>query len=220
MTLIAAVFFGGLGAIALFVGFRRRAAFERLAERYGLKYYHEGDAPVYLPAEFIDEVKRGIVVDAEVRRAVAGRIDGTPVACCELRRFRARSGGGEQGYYSLAVGLFDLSEPLPEFSLDPEKLRHKVSARTRDTDIDFDDSPRFSKTYLLRGEEEGRVREIVSKPVRDFLERHPNRCVRCYGSQLVYYRPVRLLKWAAFRPRPVEALLNEGLELTRLLRRS
>lgn len=221
MTLIALSFFGGLGALAFFINYRRGIGFERLAERYGMTYYDAADESVALPPEFIEEVESGIIVETGIRRALTGDVDGIGVRVCELLRYRQRSSGGLRGHYTLGVVSFDLSElNLPSFSLQPEKLRHKLVELTRLSDIDFADSPRFSRRYLLRGEDEKAIREAFHPPLRDFLGRRPGRCIRSYSGRIVYYRPVRLLRWSVFRPRAVERLLKEASELVRLLDRS
>lgn len=220
MALIALGFFGGLGALAFWIHERRRAGFEKLAARLGLTFEEEVEQPVWLPPEFIAEIETGIVVSTAVRRVLHGSVDGLDVAVCELLRYRARSNGGERGHYSLSVVSVSLPENgLAAFSLQPERLRDKLAELKRGADIDFDDSPDFSRKYLLRGENEEAIRAVFDRHTRDFLARHPGRCVWCYGSQIVYYRPAKLLRWAAFRPSAAERLMNEALHFVRLLRR-
>lgn len=218
MALIALGFFGALGGLAFFIHERRRIGFEKLARRRGLEFHEVAPDSVRLPGDFIREVETGMIVNSAHRRALEFEDENRRILVCELLRYRAGSGGGERGHYALIVGMIRFKgRDLPRFLLDPEKIFHKLSDLKKREDIDFDDTPRFSRRYLLRGDSEPAIRAFFTPARRAFFERHPGLHVRSYGETLVLYRSPGLLRWAAFRPRLAERLLDETLELARAL---
>lgn len=218
MALIALGFFGALAGVAFFIHERRRIGFEKLARRRGLMFHELAPKSVRLPEDFIREVETGIVVNSTHRRVLELDADKGRVKICELLRYRARSEGGQRGYYSLSVAMIEFPDrELPRFSLDPEKLRHKLVDLKKGEDIDFEDSAGFSGKYLLRGDSEPAIRDFFTPGRRAFFERHPRLHLRSYGSVVVFYRIPRLLRWSAFRPGPAERLLDEALEIRQAL---
>ncbi len=59
---------------------------------------------------------------------------------------------------------------LPNFTLRPENLFHKIGQVFGYQDIDFDSHPEFSKRYLLKGENESEVRSTFSADTLAFYE--------------------------------------------------
>lgn len=59
---------------------------------------------------------------------------------------------------------------LPSFFLFPETIASKIKVLFGGADINFPDSPRFSDKYILRGQDEARVRAIFSPALRQALE--------------------------------------------------
>src|SRR2546422_3151571 len=55
---------------------------------------------------------------------------------------------------------------LPTFMLTPEDLRAKLAVLFGGQDVDFDDSPEFSRRYRLRGTDEDAVRALDRKSTR------------------------------------------------------
>jgi hypothetical protein len=218
MALIAAGFFGGLGVAAFLLHERRRRGFEALARRRGLTFHEIAPRSVRLPEDFIREVESAFIVGSAIRRALEIERDGGRVFVCELLRYRARSGGGERGHYGLNVAMIEgEGVDIPEFALDPEKLRHKLADLKSGGDIDFGDSPGFSSRHVLRGSHEAAIRDWFTPERRAFFEQHPGWHVRGYGSRLVLFRRAGLLQWAAFRPASAERLLDAAIDFQTLL---
>jgi hypothetical protein len=82
-------------------------------------------------------------------------------------------GSGKSKYtYRQTVTLFQTSRlKLPQFLLKPENLFHKIGEVFGAKDIDFLDSPGFSKKYLLKSCFENEIRKIFSKEIRDAFEK-------------------------------------------------
>jgi len=219
MTLIALGFFGGLAGFVFWLRERRRAGFEALAERYGLAYYEDGSRAATPPADFAAEIVGGLVVDSRVGQALVGEVEGVSIAVCEVLRLRASSGGSERRHYSLCVAFAALSgAELPAFAMEPRTLWHRLPGRGRTGAVEFSETPAFARCYAVTGDDAEAIRGALQTPVREFMARHPDRRVRCYGSELAWFRPARMLRWSAFRPSAAEDLLAETLAFLRLLR--
>ena len=221
MTLIALGFFGGLAGFVFWLRERRRAGFEALAERYGMEYYEDGSRAVMPPAEFTEEIVGGLVVDSRVGQALVGEVQGMSIAVCEVLRFRASSGGSERRHYSLCVAFVTLpGVELPVFAMNPRSVWRRLPGWGLSQGVDFAETPAFARRYAVTGGDAESIRGAIRTPLREYMARLPGRCVRCYGSELAWFRPARMLRWSAFRPSEADRLLAETVAFLRLLRES
>jgi hypothetical protein len=97
---------------------------------------------------------------------------------------------------------------LPLFTLRPEHLFHKLGQAFGYQDIDFEDHPVFSETYLLQGPDEDRIRSLFTEQVRSYYTRHASLCTEGQGRQLAFYRAERRVDSGA-----IEGFLQEGLDV-------
>jgi hypothetical protein len=104
--------------------------------------------------------------------------------------------------------LTDHALHLPSFSLRPENFFHRVGQMFGYQDIDLDQHPEFSRAYLLRGEQEARVRQAFTGAVADFFERRSGSCAAGLGRELLFWRPGRLIE-----PGELDGLIQDGQEL-------
>ncbi len=81
-----------------------------------------------------------------------------------------------------------VGETLPEFSLQPENLLHKIGGLLGYQDIDFEENPGFSGRYLLRGPQEDAIRRLFTSEVLDFFDQRPGWCVEAGGDWIVVFR--------------------------------
>ena len=102
---------------------------------------------------------------------------------------------------------------LPTFSLRPEGVFHKIGKWFGYRDIDFESHPRFSSSYLLRGEDEEAVRAVFPDHVLEHFEERPGVCAEGCGGRLVYYRSQTRIP-----PTDVRPLLEEGFQVLGLFR--
>ena len=73
-------------------------------------------------------------------------------------------------------------------------------------DIDFDQYPEFSKSYLLRGKLESEVRLLFSHKVITWFENNKNLYVEGSGNRILYYRRRKRVK-----PEEIRDFMNEGM---------
>ena len=97
---------------------------------------------------------------------------------------------------------------LPNFALRPENLFHKIGGVLGYQDIDFESHPKFSKTFLLRGNDEPKIRDIFKNEVLNFFESLEEISVEGGDNQLILYRhQVRIA------PEELEQFMDEGFQV-------
>lgn len=69
-------------------------------------------------------------------------------------------------------GLFELPSPAGEALFRPETMVDKLSELLRRTEVDFDESPAFSKRYFVPASDEAKLRQAMSKEVLDHIATH------------------------------------------------
>ena len=118
------------------------------------------------------------------------------------------SGKSQTNYYQTVIGFEHPGWDFPRFVLRPERFWDNVKGRFGAEDIDFDDSPVFSKKYFLQGPEEARIRQLFHGGLRDFFTQHLNWYIEADGNRII-------LCQARQRRKPAELItfLKEGLAL-------
>lgn len=107
--------------------------------------------------------------------------------------------------------VWDLEDAtLPSFSLAPEGWFSRLGEIFGMQDIDFPDAAEFSRTYRLKGTDEGAIRAYFTPDIRQFFAVTPDQQVAGGGRFLFWYRFGRL-------PDPDE--LDEWLEQGSHIRR-
>ncbi|HNW92735.1 MAG TPA: hypothetical protein PKM88_07500 [bacterium] len=100
---------------------------------------------------------------------------------------------------------------LPQFSLHPENLGHKLLAMFGMQDVDFADDPEFSRRFLLRGADEDAVRARFSPLCRAALAPHAGWSLEGDGEWLVLYRNETLCPPAGLQKFIADARIISGL---------
>jgi len=122
--------------------------------------------------------------------------------------------GGGQSSDTVRQSVIYFRSPelnLPQFALRPENLFHNIGGVFGYQDIDFDSHPQFSKKYLLRGNDEQKVRELFATEVLGFFEGQDGISTEGGGDQLIFYRRRKRIK-----PEDVRPFMEEGLQVFRL----
>ncbi|MFN2570489.1 MAG: hypothetical protein ABR537_02585 [Gemmatimonadales bacterium] len=81
---------------------------------------------------------------------------------------------------------------FPKFVLGPEGWLSRIGALFGMQDIDFVDSPDFSRAYRLTGPDEMSIRELFTPDLRRFFEATPNQYVAGGGPFLFWFRNAQL----------------------------
>jgi hypothetical protein len=80
------------------------------------------------------------------------------------------------------------TDALPKFALSPENWLSRVGQVFGMQDIDFDESPEFSKMYRLKGPNEPLIRKLFTSEIRRFFEATPKQQVAGGGRFLFWFR--------------------------------
>ena len=130
----------------------------------------------------------------------------------KIFEFEYRFGGGTRATIreQTIVHFRSSKLNLPQFSLRPEGALSKIGSALGSQDIDFETHPEFSKSYLLRGDEQG-IRKIFDNSILAFYEKKTGVMTMGAGDQLVYFRDgVRI------SPQAIKDLLDEALKVFRM----
>ena len=86
---------------------------------------------------------------------------------------------------------------LPTFDLRPESIFAKIAQSLGFKDIDIKDAPTFSKMFLLRGQDDGAIRQLFTPALRQYCEQYRGLWMSGAGDLLWFHRENR-------RPKPAE----------------
>ncbi|MFS8795634.1 hypothetical protein NW807_00245, partial [Synechococcus sp. R70.1] len=183
----------GLLALVVYLGDylekKRREALEQVARSLGMSFsaeLPEGIRSRLLQAGFELFQRSG----ARFYNSMFKRLnDGTEIAIFDYSWKASRRRRRERGYYSSVFWAYCEDLRLPHFRLHPEvPLFHDVAKAFGMQDINFENHPDFSRRYLLRGEDEAKIRLRFHPRFLSFLEQHPPCYAEGFGPQLVIWR--------------------------------
>lgn len=160
--------------------------------------------------------------EKKVRNCLSGTMDGVDVTTFGYEYTLA--GAETSAILRQTVVVFRSNElSLPEFELRPRSIVEtfkmvKVFKALvgRDEDIKFDTRPEFSKSYYLGGKDESAIRDVFSRSVLEYFERHQGLSVEGRGESLLCYRGEETLdadvgfRGARVRPDELKRFLDEG----------
>ncbi|MEL6534984.1 MAG: hypothetical protein AAFQ98_06200 [Bacteroidota bacterium] len=120
--------------------------------------------------------------------------------------YQIGSGKNAQRMYQ-SVAIFE-QDPWqwPEILLRPEHFGDRIKSAFGKDDIDFDDSPVFSKKYFLAGPDEAQLRTFFSPDMRAFFEEHQGWYIETQGNRILLCRQGKRRK-----PDQMVDFLQEGL---------
>lgn len=191
--------------VAVIMEKRRREALRQVAAELGLEFQEKLAGP---PGPGLNRLHLFDVGHTRrARNALSGRYCDAELV---LFDYQYSTGHGKhRRTHRQTVAAFQLPEAhLPLFLLRPENVFHKIGSALGYQDIDFDNFPDFSSSYLLRGENEPAVRELFNDNLLGFFENRPGLCVEGGDDWLIAYRSRRRVS-----PQQVSAFLDETFEV-------
>jgi hypothetical protein len=101
--------------------------------------------------------------------------------------------GKHSSRHHIAVVLWERDgADFPKFMLSPEGWFTRLGDLFGMQDIDFVESPDFSRAYRLKGPDEARIRALFSPDIRQFFEATPDQQVAGSGRFLFWWNGGRL----------------------------
>ncbi len=192
------------GAISFLGEKNRRAASASVAEQMGLSFFDDGST---LLGELSDLPLFSRGRSKRINNLIQGETDQVSLGVFD---FRYTTGSGKNSHTTQQTVAFFRSPGmnLPQFELKPQTVFHGIGKMFGYQDFDFQSHPRFSKAFVLRGNNETRVRELFTAEVLTFFETKPQVCVEALGHDLIFYRPSKRVK-----PNQLRDLMGEGFEV-------
>jgi hypothetical protein len=179
---------------------KRRAAYEEFCMIRGFTFEPERPQGERRFADVFDPFTEGR------RRTWSYTISGTKnQAPFTVFEYRWVTGSGKNSSRHRIGGIVweRADAAFPKFRLSPEGWFSRLGHMLGMQDIDFPESPEFSKAYQLKGPDEPAIRRLFTPELRRFFEATPNQQVAGGGRFLFWFRTAQL---------PAAALLDEWLE--------
>jgi hypothetical protein len=198
--------FVGIGAVLAIIaavivaGFyferKRTQQFKAAADELGFHFAQEGES---LPPEMAAQFELfGQGRRQKVSNLMFAESDNVRMSLFDYC-FTIGSGKHARTIHQTVLYLQSADMHLPQFVLRPENLLHKIGSVFGFKDIDFESHPRFSKMFLLRGNNEPAIRHVFTPEVLTFFEEHSGVCVEASEQQLLLYRAGKRIPPAKLR---------------------
>jgi hypothetical protein len=186
-------------------GAQRTEAMQSTAARLGWSY--RGDVPY----KTIPDLDRFELFTQGRQRKLTNLMTspaGDPRAVVFDYRYTTGAGNSQSTHHQTVFYAVSDALQLPTFSLRPQRFFHSIAKAFGYQDIDLERRPVFSEMFLLRGDDESRVRPVFSDAVAEFFELHAGVCAAGVGRELLYWRPGRRAGGDE-----IDSFIEEGLEL-------
>jgi hypothetical protein len=183
---------------------KRTEEFKQVARDLGLEFVAEGDAAFFQSLNRFHLFSQGD--SKKIWNLLRGKSNNVEVAIFDYSYNTHRGKHSHTWKHSVVCFRFEGPE-LPNFSLRPKNVWHKIGFWFGYPHIDFDSHPVFSSNYLLRGDDENAIRMLFADPILEFYEQNPGLSTEGSGNMLLFYRhSVRI------GPQRIRAFMEEGLK--------
>ncbi|NRB49560.1 MAG: hypothetical protein HRU41_17910 [Saprospiraceae bacterium] len=128
-------------------------------------------------------------------------------------QFTISTGNSSRTFKQTVFFVESKSLGLPQFWMKPESFFHKVGAFLGFEDIDFEEYPKFSENYYLKGEDEEYIRSTLNDEFLKFFSVEKKWYLEGLNYYMIFYRFNDLLP-----PHEVKNLHEKGLQLAEMLK--
>jgi hypothetical protein len=188
---------------------KRTESLQKIAEELGLEFAPGADGNLVFQLANFELFSKG--KSSKATNLLQGQSGDRALAIFDYE-FTTGSGKSRHTTHTTVLKIrFDGPE-LPDFSLRPRNIWDKIGSLLGRKGIELESNPKFSRAYMLRGENEPEVRALFSSAVLDFYELHPELTTEASGNTLLLYR-----RGQRTSPTQFGNFLSEGLELLPIL---
>jgi hypothetical protein len=194
---VVAVCVGLMWGLAWWLKKRRGAALQAAAEELKFEFEPEGDRSlVHRLAGFDLTSCYRSFGNTPIRNVLRREANGREITIFD---YRMRKQHSDDSPTTMTLLLLESEElDLPAFVARPESLFQKLGSVLGGADINFPEHPEFSRKYLLRGEDEEQIRQLMTDEVIRAFERHTGIgitgiSVEGRGRRLLVYRFLRTI---------------------------
>ncbi len=164
---------------------KRTEAFQRVADELGLSFSPTGNEQLLAELGWAKLFSRGR--SKKLLNLMRGSNDGREVAVFDYH-FVTGSGKSKRTWRTTVACLRFDGAPMPTFTLRPEGTWDKISSWFKSADINFDSHQKFSRSFLLCGEDEPAIRTLFTPAVLGYYEQHVGNSAEGAGHTLLLYR--------------------------------
>ena len=214
--LLPIVMFGGsialVGGIIFLVRYaakKRKEALMALATEMGLQFSAVQDEDLLEKMKMFSLFNKGRA--RKMRNVMTTETD---VARLSIFDYQYTTGGGESShtYRQTVVALESEALVMPVFSLRPEGFFHKLGAAIGMQDIDFENHPEFSDSFVLTGSDEQAVRSFFDAKLLEHFVQQKGSCVEGASGMFIYFRSGQR------KPEEIREFMNQGYMMYSALR--
>ena len=165
---------------------KRTEALELIAKSLGLSFSKDGRNATKSMHHNFELFSKGH--SQKLKNEIWGNIDNNRISIFGYS-YSQRNGENSTTYNQTVLSIEYSKLDFPNFELEPENTFHKIGQVFGYQDIDFESFPIFSKKYLLRGNDEVKIRALFTPEVIKFFEKNQNIHIEAQGSTLIFYKP-------------------------------
>lgn len=200
---------GAVVGLARGLGKKRREAYEAYCLTRGYTFERERPRAERRYEDVFDLFRAGR--SKKWGYTITGKRNGFPFTAFEYRW--VTGSGNSSSHHRMHAIVWEAAEPsLPKFALTPEGVLARLGELFGMQDIDFPESPEFSRAYRLKGKDEAAIRDLFTSETRAFFAATPDQKVAGGGHALFWWHAGRLPK-----PEQLDEYLEEGDRLRRRL---
>ena len=211
------IIFGGVATaivVAIVWAYRvekkRTEDLQGLANELGLPFFPTGDDSLVTALSGLHLFSQGR--SKKIKNMIHGDTDEVDLGIFDYQ-YTTGSGKNSHTYKQTVVCFRSPQLSLPHFEMRPQSFFHSIGKAFGYQDIDFDTHPVFSKSFVLRGDDEDAVRTLFTPEVLSFFEAKTGMSVEAQGEFLLFYRGSQRTK-----PPEIRALMTEGFDIFALFR--
>ena len=180
----------------------RQEALENFANELSLDFYPLGHDPLF---EKIQEFKLfNSGHSRKMTNVILGETDIVSVAIFDYR-YVTGNGKEQHSHFQTVVAMEAADLEIPAFTMRPENLFDWFGSVLGLQDINFEDHPEFSKAFVLKGEDEERIRKFFDMELLDFFTERKGITFEGTPGKFIYFKGGKTTK-----PDDMREYLEEG----------
>ena len=196
---------GSLILIFLRIGKKRTEQFALISAELKLNFFPKGTTSLFERLKPFHLFSKGW--SRKIKNLMEGEANKVELAIFDYQ-YTTHGGQHPQTHRQSLLFIRSPKLNLPDFSLRPENVFHKIGSAFGDKDIDFETHPIFSKSYLLRGDNEAAIRGLFNNELLNFIQSQQKISIEGSSDQLIFYRHKNRVK-----PEEVESFMEEGFQV-------
>ena len=199
------IFVGSLILIFWRMGKKRTEQFAVISAELKLNFFPKGSTSLFERLKPFHLFSKGW--SRKIKNLMEGEANKVELAIFDYQ-YTTHGGQHPQTHRQSLLFIRSPKLNLPDFSLRPENVFHKIGSAFGDKDIDFETHPIFSKSYLLRGDNEAAIRGLFNNELLNFIQSQQKISIEGSGDKLIFYRHKNRVK-----PEEVESFMEEGFQV-------